>query len=269
MTKALPIKTMDEKYRAPALEKGLDIIELLSDHTHGLTQTQIAKSLGRSPNEIYRMLNALVRRNYIISPLSSERYQLSMKLFTLAHRHPPHRRLIDQAVPLIREATIKSRQSGHIGIHEHGDIIISASVESSENWGLTLRAGSVIGLNNTGLGRVLAAFKSAKAQNRLIDEHILADGEPDMPKSELLKILKKTRERGYECMPSGTTIGVTNLSFPVIGPDGESIAAVTCPYLERIDEKVVPDIDTVISIFSDVAKELSLTYGSNLDELEK
>ena len=54
-----------ERYRAPALDKGLDILELLSSVDGGLTQSEIAKKLGRSPNEFYRMLDRLVRRGYV------------------------------------------------------------------------------------------------------------------------------------------------------------------------------------------------------------
>ena len=54
-----------ERYRAPALDKGLDIIELLAGTDGGLTQAEIAKALSRSPAEIYRMLDRLVRRDYV------------------------------------------------------------------------------------------------------------------------------------------------------------------------------------------------------------
>ena len=46
-----------KNYSAPALEKGLDIIELLSKSSIGFSQAEIAKELKRSVNEIYRMLN--------------------------------------------------------------------------------------------------------------------------------------------------------------------------------------------------------------------
>jgi uncharacterized membrane protein len=45
-----------ERYRAPALDKGLDILEALAATEVGLTQAEIAKALDRSPSEIYRML---------------------------------------------------------------------------------------------------------------------------------------------------------------------------------------------------------------------
>lgn len=54
----------NEKYRAPALDKGLDILELLSEQSDGLTRTEIVKAMGRGPSEIYRMLERLVARGY-------------------------------------------------------------------------------------------------------------------------------------------------------------------------------------------------------------
>jgi hypothetical protein len=35
-----------DRYRAPALDKGLDILELLSEQKEGLTRTEITRELG-------------------------------------------------------------------------------------------------------------------------------------------------------------------------------------------------------------------------------
>ena len=42
-------QTDDRKYRAPALDKGLDILELLSDEPKGLTRAEIVKEMDRLP----------------------------------------------------------------------------------------------------------------------------------------------------------------------------------------------------------------------------
>ncbi|MFX3701694.1 helix-turn-helix domain-containing protein, partial [Streptococcus suis] len=52
------------EYRAPALEKGLDILELLAQQDEPLTKKQIAESLDRSINEIFRMLSVLVEKQF-------------------------------------------------------------------------------------------------------------------------------------------------------------------------------------------------------------
>ncbi|WP_143296953.1 helix-turn-helix domain-containing protein, partial [Burkholderia pseudomallei] len=89
-----------DRYRAPALDKGLDILELLSERKDGLTRTEITKELGRNASEIYRMLERLVARQYVIRSPGGDRYSLSLKLYALAHRHPPMRLLIGAAAAL-------------------------------------------------------------------------------------------------------------------------------------------------------------------------
>src|SRR5450759_4631757 len=92
------LTTADERYRAPALDKGLDILELLAAQPQGLTRVEIVKEMDRSANEIYRMLERLVVRQYVMRNASGDRYALSLKLFALAHMHPPLSRLINQAL---------------------------------------------------------------------------------------------------------------------------------------------------------------------------
>ena len=92
----------NDRYRAPALDKGLDILELLAATDESMTQAEIAKALGRSPNEIYRMLDRLVRRGYVARILG-DRYELTLRLFAPAHQHAPVRRLFTQALPVERQ----------------------------------------------------------------------------------------------------------------------------------------------------------------------
>ena len=54
-----------KSYSAPALEKGLDILELLSNSAEGLSQAEIAGKLNKSVNEIYRMITTLRNREYV------------------------------------------------------------------------------------------------------------------------------------------------------------------------------------------------------------
>ena len=249
------------RYRAPALEKGLDIIELLAEHDEGLSQGDIARTLSRSPNEIYRMLTTLVRRRFVTRSLADDRYALSLRMFSLSQRHPPISRLIDVALPLMRVTTKKAWQSCHLGVENNGDIVIVASVESPGNWGLALRVGSVVGLVNTGTGRVLAAFRSQAETQLMLERHKRAVGEPKINRSAFFAHLQRIRGRGAEIMLSDTTVGVTNLAYPVFDPHGRAAAVVSCPYLERIDDLVVPNMEQVQELYSVLAVELTNQYG--------
>jgi DNA-binding IclR family transcriptional regulator len=252
-----------DKYRAPALEKGLDIIELLAAHGEGLSQGEVAKALGRSQSEIYRMLTTLVRRGYVVRSENGDRYAMSLKMFSISQRHPPIGRVIEIALPKMRALARETWQSCHMGMESNGDIVIVASAEAPGNWGLALRTGTVIGLWNTGTGRVLAAFRSPEEIDLLIEQHRRALGEPELDRPEFDAHLARIRELGYERWTSETAVGITNLGFPIIGPSGRVEAVLSCPYLERVDDLQVANQDQVVEIFAAVARELTDLYGGN------
>jgi DNA-binding IclR family transcriptional regulator len=55
----------EEAYQAPALAKGLDVLEFLSGQTEPYAVAELARALGRSRNEIYRMVIVLERSGYL------------------------------------------------------------------------------------------------------------------------------------------------------------------------------------------------------------
>ena len=72
-------KKLSKNYSAPALDKGLNILELLSTSENGLTQGQIASKLNKSVNEIYRMISTLRSREYVELDEETDIYNLSYK----------------------------------------------------------------------------------------------------------------------------------------------------------------------------------------------
>ena len=109
----------ERPYAAPALDKGLDILELLADSEGGLTMAEMAPCLGRSISEIFRMVVTLERRGWVtIEP--GDRYRLSSRMFELAHRYPPLKNLSEAAMPTIQKLARQTQQSCHISIMQAG-----------------------------------------------------------------------------------------------------------------------------------------------------
>ena len=251
------LKQNSARYNAPALEKGLDIIELLSASENGLTQGEIAKALDRSSNEIYRVLATLVRRRYIFRPKGNDRYVLSLRLFSLSHGFPPLSRLINFSVPLMEKVAKEVWQSCHMVIENNGDFVVVCSVDSPGYWGLGIRVGSVIGLWNTGSGRVLMAFRPMFEIEEIIESHKVVMGEPVVDLNTFLEELSLIRKQGFDLRDSNTVSGVTNMSFPIFDYSKKVIAAITCPYIKRIDTLDVPSIERCKEVYSDLAKQLT------------
>jgi DNA-binding IclR family transcriptional regulator len=223
---------VEERYRAPALDKGLDILELLAETEEGLSQAEIAKALSRSPNEIYRMLDRLVRRGYI-ARTTTDRYELTLKLFALAHRHAPMRRLVSQAMPILRDFARAAGQSCHVAVYDRGEVIVVAQVDSPNYWGIAIRVGARIGLYDTGSGHILLAYATPADRRLMAEEHEMMpmESRPTNLEARLADIVR----RGFEQMESRQTPSVINLAVPILGPHSSIVAALTCPYVQRLD----------------------------------
>src|SRR3569833_2342263 len=191
-TSPLPVEL--DKYRAPALDKGLDILELLAATEDGVSQAEIAKALERSPNEIYRMLDRLVRRDYV-RRTPADRYELTLKLFELAHMTPPVRRLVSQATPVLRRFARDAAQAVHLVIHDRNILVVIAQVDSPGYWNVSVRVGSRIGLVNTGSGHVFLAFATDEERSLMLED--VADKRYQMLSPDLLARLARVSEQGH------------------------------------------------------------------------
>lgn len=250
------------RYSAPALDKGLDILELLSQAQSGLTLNEIAQSLGRSVNEIFRMVVTLERRGYVLVD-ANDRYSLSLKLFELAHKQHFLRSLIASALPLLRELAQRACQSCHLAIYQGGRVVIIAQIDSPERWSFGLKVGVMLGLTDTSSGHVLLAFRDEVERARMLAAHIKVDGELNMDPGELFEILAQVRQQAHATMPSRQIRGVTNVAFPIVGAAGHVIAALNVPYIERIDAQSSPDLDEVKTIVSTIAARISKAMGAS------
>ncbi len=253
----------EDRYRAPALDKGLDILELLASQPHGLTRAEIVKEMDRSASEIYRMLERLVARQYVMRNPSGDRYALSLKLFALAHMHPPLSRLINQALPVMDEFTRKAEQSCHMGVYDRGNVLISAQISSPSGWSFSVPRGARVGLLDTASGHLLLAYADQGSYQRMLAEHTPLDGEVPISEAQLADTLAHIREQGYLERNSAQSFGVVDISFPILGPDKTALATLTCPYIRRIDRHIGPDIDQVRQFLRDAAKTLSFSQSNS------
>jgi DNA-binding IclR family transcriptional regulator len=232
---------LSSRYTTPALEKGLDILELFASTSAELSKREVARRLGRSVSEIFRMLVCLEERGYLAQTPDEDRLRLTLKLFKLALEHPPVKRLTAKALPIMHEVAQKINQSCHLGVLDGGQLIIIAQVDAPASTGFYVKAGSSVDLMEAATGYVILAHQRPEIRDRAIGEW-QRDTRKEPP-SDLKKHLVAIRHRGYEERASYQVSGVINISFPVFDDRGYAIAALTVPFLKRIkDSTSIKDV---------------------------
>lgn len=246
-------------YSTPALEKGLDVIELLARHPAGLSKSQMARDLNRTVSEIFRMLLCLERRGYI-APVTEERYSLTLKLFKLVQEHPPIERLIADALPVMSRLAHDTSQSCHLGVLEGGRVVILAQMNAPTNLGFYVKLGSTVDLMEAASGYVILAHLDAVQRERALVDWSNQSGKK--PPRDLEVQLERIRQQGCEKRASYLVKGVVNISFPVLDDRGLAIGALTIPFLQYTE--LPKGRDAVIESLRKAAFQITAAIGGRV-----
>jgi len=214
-----------DSYAVPALDKAVEVLDLLASSNDGLTMAEIVSRSGRSMGELYRLVVALERHNLIGRDEERDRYTLSLRLFEMSHRHPPTERLIKQAQPILDELSQTIEQSCHLAVLNRLSVLVVAAAQSPLPMQYSVRVGSQFPVLEASSGVVLLAY----AAKVVVDEAI---AELSSAASKLiLRRMESVHQTGRERIASSVVSGIVNLSAPVFDHKNHAVAALTVPYL--------------------------------------
>jgi DNA-binding IclR family transcriptional regulator len=220
-------------YSAPALEKGLDILELLAGSDQAMTTGQIAEGLGRSKNEIFRMVFVLENRNYLVRDPATDMLRLSNRLFQMGLRTPQTRQLTEVAIPAMEALSETIAHSSHLVVVNRGETVVIATAAGGADVGFALRLGYRRPAIEASSGQTIIAFQAKDVQERLVAES-RALAQERLVERKLGQRLREIRERGFLVAPSHDITGVTDICAPILDQSARALAAIVVTCLQRV-----------------------------------
>jgi len=247
------------KYKVPALEKGLDILEELARSSRPQSLTQLASNLGRNSNEIYRMVNYLEWRGYIRREQHSGTYFLSLKLYELAHLSPPLESLLNAATIPMEQLALTLRESCHLGMLRRGQLVVMKQALSPEKICLSVEVGGRFSAVCTASGRLLLAHLAPEELDAFLETD--ADYQAwDKPEQDaFLARLAGIRAKGYSDAESETHVGISDHSVLVGNPKIGLTAALTVASLTFA--KSAPAKKEILSALQQCSAKISQSMG--------
>ena len=246
------------KYRAPALEKGLDILELLARSSAPLSMADISEGVGRSKGEIFRMLQVLEDRGYIARGAGENGYALTHRLFMLGMEQPPVKGMMEAALPVMHRLADQVQQPCHLSVTSREEIVVVARVDAPGEIGLVVRVGHRRPMAHSTSGVVLFAFQGEAIRERWLA--LLREAEPGLDAESFLQRVAQARASGVARASSDVVDGVVDLSAPVL-QHGHAICALTVPFLET--RTAAAQAEAALEPLRTAAAEISgtLIYG--------
>lgn len=255
------------QYHVPALEKGLDVLELLADAPQGLTLKEIADQLDRNSQELFRVVWCLTARGYLLRD-EAQRLRISTKLFELGSRHSSDQALAARAMPHMQKFAEITGESCQLLIVVRERLLVIAAAESSASVRFGLRVGALIDLFNSITGLVAAAFQPSERRRELAEQRRAylkshRDLVPAMARSarDWEEELQAIRACGYAVADSPVTSGSRVYTAPVLGAGGSLLAVFCMTRLPRVGEQPPVDQPYVEAMVA-CAAAISAEFGS-------
>ena len=212
----------------PALERALAILEALSKSKHGLTLSQLVRSLVLPKSSVHCLLLTFERHGYLYRDDSTGRYRLGLRLCDLANVALSGVALREQAAPFLNQLRESTRLTTHLAVLEQDEVVLIEKVEP-----LTSRVNSWIGkrmdVHCTALGKALTAYLPEDKVEALVRRRgMLRHNDNTIASLKRLKQeLEQVRKQGYSIDDEEEEIGVRCLGAPVLSMDQQAVAAIS------------------------------------------
>jgi DNA-binding IclR family transcriptional regulator len=238
------------RYRAPALEKGLDVIELLAAEKSPLNLSAISQRLGRSSGELFRMLQVLEFKGFITTAENGSGYVLTNKLFALAMAQAPVRSLVETALPIMRQLAQDIGQSCHIAVASEDQIVVITRIERPGDLGFSVRIGYRREIARATSGLVIFAYQNDEVRRAWLKRCRLKGEAAD----SFIERANVIRARGHHEAASDFVRGIVDLSAPILRGD-TAVAALTIPFVHS--NPLVMDMERAAEYVRAAARQIS------------
>lgn len=253
--------TNPNRYAAPALEKGLDILEYLARVGIPQSQTEIAQAQARGSSELFRMLACLEARGYVHRDTISGKYSLSLKLYHLGHTHSPVDTIRRLAVQPMYELAAKTGQPVHLGVLDRDEFLVIYQQRGPAAVSLSVEEGSRFPLLPTTAGRVLLSGLPPPARLALLQRLPDFQAWKRTRRDECLAELELIARQGYYTAPSQLYHGVSNVAARIGDPGAPVVATIVIAY---VSTSLGHTLDSVSLVDATVAAARDIGRASGL-----
>ncbi|MDG2389083.1 MAG: IclR family transcriptional regulator [Planctomycetaceae bacterium] len=213
---------------APALERGMRILECLSAKPQGATLAEISAALEAPKNSMLRLLQTLVDCEYVIREESPPHYLLTEKLLRISHPHVREVSLVECSLDAMRRLRDQVGRTVQLGIPTGDEGVIIEKLESKAAIRIGVEIGLRFRLHNTAPGKLFLAFRPETERQATI-KRIKLDrftSRTITNRSDLKKKCEQIVSQGYSADWGEADEGINCLAAPICDQSGSLIAAI-------------------------------------------
>lgn len=255
------MEKVEDNYKVPNLEKGIAVLEYLSLHPQGETLQDIKSTLDISQTTAYRILNTLVRLEYLNYSEDTKRYKLSRKLLTLGFRSLNEHNLLETVLPRLRDLRDQVKETACFGVLGDEKGIFIEQAQGNHTFRFILSPGKSFDLHCSAPGKAIMAYLPNTVRDRYLSYMTFTrhNSRTITSYEAYLEELEKVRKIGYAMDNEEELSGVICVGAPVFNYTGYPCGAIWISGpKDRLSKEVIKESALCIK---DVARSISLELG--------
>ena len=152
-------KTVEkEKYSAPAVSKMLDLIELLTKRSEGLSINEISRLINSPVNSVYRICLVLEKRGYLIKNFHTGLYRLGIGFHFIGQSALNNMDIRNNALPIMMNIHNEFNETVHLCIISNNKLILIDQTETTQPIRIHVDSGTMLHPHASAFGKIILAY---------------------------------------------------------------------------------------------------------------
>lgn len=202
------------------LQRGLSMLELLSEHPDGLELHEIAAALSLPKSSAHNLVQTLLTTRYVrLSPTG--RYQLTLKTFEVGAAVVQGTDINQVVRQYMLKAFHECNETMHCGVLSGRKVLYIDKIESTRSIRMASHVGIRMPLHATAMGKAFLAVMGEKDARKLLDAEPLEKLTPNTitDVDALIRQLEEIRRRGWALEDEENTENVCCVGVAVLDRD--------------------------------------------------
>jgi DNA-binding IclR family transcriptional regulator len=214
---------------APALQRGLNVLEFLHTRMDGETLSMIARGLHYPVNSVRRMLNTLTHNGYTDYDSESRRYRISRKLARLALDDARDRGLLACTLDILRDLRDILKETVVVTILDGDEGLVLEQVQGLYPFRFVCHPGTRQPLHASASTKCILAFSPPTVREAALRNCRFPRMTPRTitRRAMFMRELESIRKQGYGVDRGELYPGVLCVAAPVFNARGEVVASLT------------------------------------------
>jgi len=241
-----------------AADTVLSVLETVAWAGEPVGVTQIAQSLHATKSAIFRHLQTLVDRVYLIQDADTNRYRLGPRAFLIGHLAPRSWDLAQTLEGPMRELRDEVGSAVVLSTPTPRGALVVSTLPGTRPIDIGVRPGSELALHASAQGKVFLAFGSKALSDRVLQGPLAALTARTMTDpNDLAAELTRIRDQGYATAPEETLLGCNALAVPIHDHDDRLVASISLVgSIQHITAVPAPHLIAAIRLLAEKASRM-------------